>query len=478
MKTATWVLPGAWDASDIVSIVGLAGTTSAIFASDTADLLQQSSAAFSTAQAVQKEVPAYSIRPQTSRMMLGPGGVSATEHQVEFLPSPGNPGYADVMGGPDKLGHAFVPIDEAERLKINHERRTSSLELIEEMPPTREVYRKLWRAPRSVARYRCSNCWTWYCSKACQRRSWASHVFVCRVSGRPNDVDFLRWVIRRVKKEFETGGEERIYNAMLYLLADDHICRTFGFSNCESRLEVLNLVCLYSTILPTIGSAMKVLQQHLEEGTLGELMERFCQMEREVARVTSTDECACVTWFLQRLSSGSFLIPNMEEDSYDLWILAFAEATETLNLTQRLQSKQWLKRPQADCFHLYVAIQPSLWLVPDVHSSSWVNFGFCYCRSFPQRAKLARRYLALASSPATFDDIVSAYETESLADLMHTHGIDISDLERHGIRLHRPHRDATLGESQEILLKENVAQNGPHLLTLGEANSKFQVPSR
>lgn len=370
--------------------------------------------------------------------MLGPGGVFATEHQVEFLPSPGNPGYADVMGGLDKPGHASMPIDEAERLKINHERRTSLLELIEEMPPTREVYRKLCRACRSVATYRCSNCWTWYCSKACQRRNWASHVFVCRVPSRPNDVDFLRWVIRRVKREFVAGGEERIHNAMLYLLADDHICRTFGFSNCESRLEVLNLVCLYSTILPRIGSAIKVFQRHLEGGTLCELMEQFCRVEREVARVTSTDECACVTWFLQRLSSGSFPIPNMEEDSYDLWLLAVAEAVETLNLTQSFESKQRLKRSEADVLHLYVAIQPTLWLVPDVHSSAWVNFGFCYCRSFPQRAKLARRYLALASSPATFDDIVSAYETESLSDLMRTHGIDISDLERHGIRLHRP----------------------------------------
>ncbi|KAG6361183.1 hypothetical protein INS49_009407 [Diaporthe citri] len=363
---------------------------------------------------------------------------STADIKVEFLPAPGTPGYALVMGGPDKQEHDPVPIDEAERLKINHERRTSSLELIEEMPPTSEIYRKLCRACRSAARYRCSNCWTWYCSKDCQRRSWASHVFVCRVPGRPNDVDFLRWVIRRVKKELETGDEERIHNAMLYLLADDHICRTFGFSNCGSRLEVLNLVCLYSTILPRIGSAMKVLQQHLEGGTLGGLMEKFCRVERDVARVTLTDECACVTWFLQRLSSGSFLIPDMEEDSYLLWLLAVVDAVETLNLTQKFESKQKLNGPEADVLHLYIAIQPTLWLVPDVHSSAWVNFGFCYCRSFHHRAKLARRYLELAASPATFDDIVSAYETGSLADLMRNHGIDISDLERQGIRLHRP----------------------------------------
>ncbi|KAL2793799.1 hypothetical protein BJX66DRAFT_305409 [Aspergillus keveii] len=47
-------------------------------------------------------------------------------------------------------------------------------------------------------------------------------------------------------------------------------------------------------------------------------------------------------------------------------------------------------------------------------------------------------YLALVASGATFDDIVAAYETSTLKDLMETHGIDVSPLDRQGVNLTRP----------------------------------------
>lgn len=372
------------------------------------------------------------------RLMLGPMGVSATDRQVEFLPSSESPGYATIMGGSNTGGVARVTIDEAERLKINHERKLSALEIIEEMPPTKYLERKLCRACHYFARHKCSSCWTWYCSKTCQRRDWKSHVFVCRVPGRPNDVDFLRLAISRVKKEVVSDDEERIQNAMLYLFADDHICRSFGFINCTDVPEVLSLICLYSTIFPRIPSVVKALQEHLEAGNLGELMEEFCRLERCVAQVTEKDECVCVTWFLERHSSEPLLMPNMEAQVYDIWFCAFNGAAEQLNLIQRIKSEDVFSRSENDVFKLYIAIWPTLWRFPDVYSSAWINFGFCHCRSFTQKAKLARIYLALAFSAATFDDIVSAYETGGLANLMRIHSIDVSELERQGIRLHRP----------------------------------------
>ena len=97
-----------------------------------------------------------------------------------------------------------------------------------------------------------------------------------------------------------------------------------------------------------------------------------------------------------------------------------------------------LDASQSDVFKLYMTIQPAVWLGADFCSSTWINFGFCYCKSFSQSATLAKRYLALAFSAATFDDIVSAYETGDLAGLMRRHGIDVAELESQGIRLHRP----------------------------------------
>lgn len=357
---------------------------------------------------------------------------------MEFVPLSDAPGYATLMGGPEKQNFASVPIEEAEKSKINHERGTHMLEMIDEMPPTRYVDQKLCRRCRCVATYRCSACWTWYCSEDCQRRNWASHVFTCRVPARPNDVDFLRLVSQRAMREIKYEDEERLHNAMLYVLADDHICSTFGFNNCRNIAEVLSLLCLYTTMLSRISSAVTVLQEHLQNYELGNLMKKFCVLERDIAQVTNESECICVTWFLERWSSESFLIPNRDKDTYDIWVTAEGCAIESLDLQHRLETGCEFSKSQVEVFELYIAIQPTIWQIPDIYSLFWIKFGFCYCKSYSQRAKLARQYLELAASSATFDDIVSAYESSSLADLMRAQGIDISELENQGVRLHRP----------------------------------------
>lgn len=372
------------------------------------------------------------------RMILGFGGVSATVHQLEFLPSLETPGYATVIGGSERREIVSVPIEEAEVLKINQEREIHMLENINEMPPTRCLDWKLCRHCHSIAGYRCSACWSWYCSKTCQRRDWPHHVFVCRVSTRPSDVDFLRLVITRTTREVGSTDEERLNNAMRYVLIDDHICSTFGFNNCRNALEVFNLVCLYGTMLSRIRPAVRALQEHLQTGNLSNLMVQVCQLERQRSQASNADECPCVTWFLAHWSSESFILPNRDKAAYDIWAVAVASAIESLDLTHRFDNGYKLNTSQADVFGLYLEIQPSVWLMPDIYSSSWISFGFCYCKSSSQRTELAQKYLTLAFSSATFDDIVSAYKTSSLADLMRTQGIDISELEKQGIRLHRP----------------------------------------
>ncbi|KAM3479757.1 hypothetical protein MY5147_001530 [Beauveria neobassiana] len=337
------------------------------------NMLQQSSAALSTAKAVRRERPEYTTRPQVaSRMMLGFGGVTATDQQMEFLPSHENPGYATVLGGNSKYGPKMeIPIYEAEVAKIDHGRRKDGLEAMNEMPPVRVTDRQPCRRCGDAASYRCRSCWTYYCSSACKKRHAATHVFSCRLPDRPNDVDFLRLTIRRVSKEIQSEGKERMHNAFVYFFADDDLCRAFGFNNCADRVEVLNLICL-------------------------------------------------------------------GKNEYEIWIVAIISAFESLNVTQRMQNRPTLSSSQRDVLDVYVTIQPSLWRLPDVTSSLWIKFGFCHCRSFLQREQLARAYLALAASAATFDDVVSAYETRSLAGLMRAHGIDLLALESQGILPCRP----------------------------------------
>ncbi|KAM3524506.1 hypothetical protein MY4038_007713 [Beauveria bassiana] len=404
------------------------------------NMLQQSSAALSTAKAVRRERPEYTTRPQVaSRMMLGFGGVTATDQQMEFLPSHENPGYATVLGGNSKYGPKMeIPIYEAEVAKIDHGRRKDGLEAMGEMPPVHVTDRRPCRRCGDAASYRCRSCWTYYCSSACKKRHAATHVFSCRLPDRPNDVDFLRLTIRRVSKEIQSEDKERMHNAFVYLFADDDLCRAFGFNNCADRVEVLNLICLYATLLSRLRPAVRGLQEELEAGNLCHFMARFCELEREIARLSKTKECSCVAWFLDDCSPKTLPIPNRDKDGYEIWIVAIISAFESLNVTQRMQNRPALSGSQRDVLDLYVTIQPSLWRLPDVTTSLWTKFGFCHCRSFSQREQLASAYLALAASAATFDDVVSAYETRSLAGLMRARGIDLLTLESQGILPCRP----------------------------------------
>lgn len=229
---------------------------------------------------------------------------------------------------------------------------------------------------------------------------------------------------------------ENIHNSLLELFADDHICRTFGFNNCSSWMEAVNLVCLYDTIISRCPSPVKVLRATLEAGELANFLELCCQ--QSIEQMGGQSECSCISWFLARQVTEPFPIPDPDKETYEIWITAFSETMESLKMTDKTVDGRRLNIQETEVFKLFVTIQPSIWQLPDMYSSAWINFGFCYSKSFLQRQELADKYLALASSNATFDDIVSAYKASTMADLMATHGIDLSNLERHGIRLHMP----------------------------------------
>ncbi|GAB1201322.1 hypothetical protein APSETT444_010713 [Aspergillus pseudonomiae] len=210
----------------------------------------------------------------------------------------------------------------------------------------------------------------------------------------------------------------------------------FGFNNCSNIVEALHLVCLYDAVLVTCRSPVRVLNKYQEAGRLGEVLELFCDLR--IKQNPGQPQCDCITWYLERLKRGPFPVPNMEKYVYGIWQTAFANAIDLLDLYDKFE-KGWRLTPgQAEVFKLFIAIQPSIWQVPDINSSAWINFGFCYCKSFRQRQELSVKYLWLAASSATFDDIVSAYETSTMAELMAKHGIDVSNLAQNGIRLKRP----------------------------------------
>lgn len=349
---------------------------------------------------------------------------------------PGEPGFADFLAPSMPHVSNRLPIEQAEMYKINHDRKQCSLERIHEKQLPEATNSRLCRHCRRSAGSRCSACWTWYCSHACQRRDWKRHVFTCRTPKRPNDIDFFRLIVRHVKRAMMSENPETIRKSLLDLFADDYSCRTFGFNNCTSTREALCLVCLYDTMIAACRFPARVLNNYLKDGLLGEVLLFFCRLHIE--QTGGQLECECIAWYLERRKIGPFPIPNLEGEIYSIWETAHDEALNSLDLYDRFNDGCRLNTAQAEVFKLFLTIRGSIYQIPDTNSSTWINFGFCYCTSFQQRQELSLKYSLLASSNASFDDIVSAYETSTMAELMTKHGIDLSDLSQKGVRLQRP----------------------------------------
>ncbi|KAB5566696.1 hypothetical protein GE09DRAFT_744219 [Coniochaeta sp. 2T2.1] len=188
--------------------------------------------------------------------------------------------------------------------------KSSCWKRMDQMPTVRDLGQKLCRRSgcRNKARLRCSACWTWYCSNICQRRNWRSHVFTCTTPNRPNNADYLRLIVRRVKKGMESGSLEHVHDSLLKIFADDHICRIFGFSKTASWKEAVLLVCLYDTIISTCRKPIGAIQKALEVGSLGHFLKTYCQQRVEQAGGQS--ECDCITWYLTSRAEELFLEPS------------------------------------------------------------------------------------------------------------------------------------------------------------------------
>ncbi|KAB8219542.1 hypothetical protein BDV33DRAFT_191835 [Aspergillus novoparasiticus] len=146
---------------------------------------------------------------------------------------------------------------------------------------------------------------------------------------------------------------------------------------------------------------------------------------------------------LQRVLSDPYPLPHRELCKQSSAALSTAQAEqqgESIYSERpsmfRFKDGCRLNTAQAEVFKLFVTIWGSICQIPDTNSSTWINFGFCYCSSFQQRQELSRKYQLLAAPNATFDDIVSAYETSTMAELMTKHGIDLLDLSQR-VRLQR-----------------------------------------
>ena len=202
------------------------------------------------------------------------------------------PGFVSVMGG-SFTKPKEMSCEDAEIYKENHIRVKFGLERTDEMPPKQGKFAKTCRRCHRPSSLRCSSCRSNYCSRACQKKHWSRHVFVCRLTKRPNDVDYLRIFIR--KWSHATGDEWRQAQTLSELYSDDDLCKTFGFNNCAERYDVAKLLCFYTHMMSKLST--NGLQVGVDEGNLGDYMAVVAELIQYEGKETYHD-CHCFTWFL------------------------------------------------------------------------------------------------------------------------------------------------------------------------------------
>lgn len=341
------------------------------------------------------------------------------------------PGFVSVMGGmftkPKEMS-----CEEAEIYKENHIRVKFGLERTDEMPPKQGKFAKTCRRCHRPSSLRCSSCRSNYCSRACQKKHWSRHVFVCRLTKRPNHVDYLRIFIR--KWSHATGDEWRQAQTLSELYSDDDLCKTFGFNNCAERYDVAKLLCFYTHMTSKLST--NGVQVGVDEGNLGDYMAVVAELIQYEGKETYHD-CPCFTWFLHRRSFIDCVIPNWAGD-FAYQAAALRRLEHALSIEERDDDVHPLSISEREVLTLYSILFRDFNNIPGPLTSKWLKFGFCFCTNRGQSMELAKLYVQLAKRGASLEEIARAYEEKTLPTLMRRRGLNISTFQAKGIAFHRP----------------------------------------
>ncbi|KAG4415746.1 hypothetical protein IFR04_011110 [Cadophora malorum] len=325
-------------------------------------LLAQSSAALSTIETVLEREKAQMEKPQLNMRQLmmmptvGQDGLLITDLH-------GKPGFVSVMGGLFKEPKE-MSCEDGEIFKGNHIRLKFGLEKSDEMPPKR--------------------------------------------AKRPNDVDYLKIFLSQWYHAI--GDQRKRAQVLSELYSDDDLCKTFGFNNCAERDDVTKLLCFDTHMISKLGT--NGLQVGLDGGNLGDYMGAVAEIIQYEGKETYRD-CPCFAWFLHRQSFADCVIPNWAGD-FAYQAGAFRRLEHALSIEDRDDDAQPFTKSEKELLHLYSILFRDFNNIPDPLSSTWLEFGFCYCTNRGQSVALAKLYVQLAKSGASLGEIAKAYESDSL----------------------------------------------------------------
>ncbi|KAF4946457.1 hypothetical protein FSARC_14186 [Fusarium sarcochroum] len=312
---------------------------------------------------------------------------------------------------------------------INFLREKEGLESIEAMPPL-EAYRpSACFCKYRTALFRCAACYKAYCGITCQKRDWKFHVFTCRIQGRPNSVDYLRFALRRY-----APTNKQVPNTILVkqLFADDDLCYTFGFSKCLSNAEVNHLAYVFKQALHRYSS--KAIQEWVDSQCLHQHLHQFVlwQYTRCEGQTNHTFQ-----WYLEEGTLNRFQEPSVNGSYlHQQYSLLFTKTM--LALPQPVAEWQKLPLKQAIVVQLYAKLFQAFNNIPTPLDQEWLAFGFCHCRTDLQRQQLRTAYLQLIATQVPLEQIASCLGPQELTRLMESKNVDVSALLAEGVSLGPP----------------------------------------
>ena len=227
------------------------------------------------------------------------------------------------------------------------------------------------------------------------------------------------------------GSGSQVETYTKQLLTNPDISALFRFHRRKSRVEVENLLFFYTHMVlgKRIGALIQI---WIDNGTLEGNLKGMISPD-------AADRVACHEWFLS--SDQLFLGGEPEMSARVQYGCMRACKLLIRELGNRSANRrQDFNEPERQVLKLYTILLKDFDNVPDRDQSTWIDFGFCYCRDEQWKIRMRAVYLQLALL-STLEEIATFWNSQDgLGGLFVQKEIIVTDFEREGVVFGRPKR--------------------------------------
>jgi hypothetical protein len=246
----------------------------------------------------------------------------------------------------------------------------------------------------AIATKKCASCGkASYCSQKCQRAHWKHHIFSCEP---PRQINTAYKLCRAAFKNIFPEDEETLVD--------------YGFNKTTDAREFQNLLGLYIGLFVHSNVDPKDVHRWRKNGILLQEIKRIYDAK------TPSTRGGYYPWLLE---NQHILDPNSTFDPLELhekktW--AHIGGDPNLPDADRVHTiKSWPEK-KYQVWILYYSILSGFHPSPD--QTSWVEFGFCTCRSELEESGLAFFYTdIIKSNGCPFDEFVAAHTNTNIPSL-------------------------------------------------------------